>query len=467
MRRGSRSSWRHRRRTKPAEIDSIDPPLRCPACVTNGELPRLDSFTSSKARAFLRKGQAFVAPASSTIGEMVRWDFEHLARHLPPTQRFDVFKVVDRLVMSHSLRYGVPASADGGSFERSAVSALTFAEFLAATEAYEATRSGGRPYLGVDLLRRATKRQKDLALGQVGSSLAAELRTFRMGDLERAGMPPMSAIHLFVGSRATCYHCHYDLNPNLHFQLSGRKRFIIFPPEDWPCLYPYPVHHDLDRRSQVDLDKPDDARFPRWREARGMIVELNPGDCLYIPPLWWHHVQTLTTPCVSMAVWFYDDQPMVDRDLMPSSGAAAHLAALGGKADGFVATVDNGFGGMFFGLSAGAASLSLTRWAEQVVAMYLVDDGADGKAGARAQDSGEAYAGDAKEHKVAAWMRQLGKHARGEAMDDERGLPALKEPFVQVCAAIEATLRADLGGRAERVGPWLRALVHGRFRRGS
>ena len=52
-----------------------------------------------------------------------------------------------------------------------------------------------------------------------------------------------------TGSRATLYHCHYDLNPNLHFQLVGRKRFILFAPEDWRSLYPFPCHHDLDRRA--------------------------------------------------------------------------------------------------------------------------------------------------------------------------------------------------------------------------
>ena len=82
------------------------------------------------------------------------------------------------------------------------------------------------------------------------------------------------------------------------------KRFILFDPADWPSLYPFGCHHDLDRRSQLDLDDEafNDAHFPNWKHARGKVVELSPGDCLYIPPYWWHHVQTLTTPCVSMAV---------------------------------------------------------------------------------------------------------------------------------------------------------------------
>merc|ERR1712226_507937 len=100
------------------------------------------------------------------------------------------------------------------------------------------------------------------------------------------------------------------MGPNLHVQLTGRKRFILFPPEDWKHLYPFPVHHDLDRRSMLDLDSPDEKLFPGWRGAHGHMVELCPGDALYIPPYWWHHVQSLTAETTSMAVWFFEKFPL-------------------------------------------------------------------------------------------------------------------------------------------------------------
>lgn len=45
--------------------------------------------------------------------------------------------------------------------------------------------------------------------------------------------------------------CHYDEQQNLFCQLKGSKRFILFSPDNFPCLYPYPVHHPNDRQSQV------------------------------------------------------------------------------------------------------------------------------------------------------------------------------------------------------------------------
>jgi len=123
-------------------------------------------------------------------------------------------------------------------------------------------------------------------------------------------LPLVQRFYLFAGTGGTLYHCHYDLQPNLHVQLTGRKRFILFPPEDYGSLYPFPVHHDLDRRSRVDLDSPDDARFSSWSHAQGKIVELEPGDALYIPPFWWHHVQSLSPETTSMAMWFFEHFPL-------------------------------------------------------------------------------------------------------------------------------------------------------------
>ena len=65
----------------------------------------------------------------------------------------------------------------------------------------------------------------------------------------------------------------------------GRKRFVLF----------HPGHRHLveDEQGFMDVDAPDDARFPRWREAPRVEAEVGPGDVIYIPRRWPHHVRSL------------------------------------------------------------------------------------------------------------------------------------------------------------------------------
>lgn len=44
---------------------------------------------------------------------------------------------------------------------------------------------------------------------------------------------------------------------------------------------------------QVDFERPDYARFPKFKEAKGCETVIGPGDVLYIPIYWWHHIESL------------------------------------------------------------------------------------------------------------------------------------------------------------------------------
>jgi hypothetical protein len=90
---------------------------------------------------------------------------------------------------------------------------------------------------------------------------------------------------------------HLDEWNNIGCVVAGRRRFTLFPPEQIANLYIGPLDFAPTGApmSLVSLHEPDLARFPRFKEALAVAVtaELGPGDAIFIPPLWWHHVQSL------------------------------------------------------------------------------------------------------------------------------------------------------------------------------
>jgi len=87
---------------------------------------------------------------------------------------------------------------------------------------------------------------------------------------------------------------HFDLQYNVACVVGGRRRFTLFPPEQVVNLYPGPIDFTPSGTplSMVPFVAPDHARFPRYAEAlrHAQAAELEPGDALYVPYGWWHHV---------------------------------------------------------------------------------------------------------------------------------------------------------------------------------
>jgi hypothetical protein len=106
---------------------------------------------------------------------------------------------------------------------------------------------------------------------------------------------PMSILpqiepRLWLGGRVRTQ-IHNDRDHNLACVIAGRRRFVLFPPEQVANLYIGPIDNPPPL-SIVDLDAPDFSRFPLFEKAlaTAQIAELGPGDALFMPRHWWHHV---------------------------------------------------------------------------------------------------------------------------------------------------------------------------------
>jgi Cupin-like domain len=105
---------------------------------------------------------------------------------------------------------------------------------------------------------------------------------------------------------------HYDISNNIACVVAGRRRFTLFPPEQLVNLYVGPLEFTLAGQpiSMVPLDQPDFERFPRFREAlaAAQVADLEPGDALFVPYMWWHHVESRERFNVLVNYW-WDETP--------------------------------------------------------------------------------------------------------------------------------------------------------------
>jgi Cupin-like domain len=145
-------------------------------------------------------------------------------------------------------------------------------------------------------------------------------------------------VSVWIGNQ-TRIAAHHDLPDNLACVAVGHRRFTLFPPSELTNLYIGPLDFTPAGQaiSLVDFANPDYERFPRFADAlqRAQVAELGPGDAIFIPSMWWHHIESLDALNVLVNYWWrqspgFMDSPMsalmlailTVRDLPPEQRAA-------------------------------------------------------------------------------------------------------------------------------------------------
>ena len=126
---------------------------------------------------------------------------------------------------------------------------------------------------------------------------------FDLFNLEKGGLLES----IWIGNH-TIASCHYDAPYNIACCVAGKRRFTIFPPEQITNLYPGPLDPTPGGQaiSMVDFNNPDFEKYPRFRAAMvaGQFAELEPGDAIFIPSMWWHHIEALNTFNILINYWW-------------------------------------------------------------------------------------------------------------------------------------------------------------------
>lgn len=112
-----------------------------------------------------------------------------------------------------------------------------------------------------------------------------------------------SRSRFWLGAAGTKSPFHRDLADNLYAQIGGRKRFLLLERRLTRMVHRHPFYSGVPNYSPVDAEEPDLARFPKFRDAPLWRADLEPGDLLYIPSMWWHQARSLSAS-IAVNLWW-------------------------------------------------------------------------------------------------------------------------------------------------------------------
>uniref|UniRef100_A0A8D2AP55 Bifunctional peptidase and (3S)-lysyl hydroxylase JMJD7 n=1 Tax=Sciurus vulgaris TaxID=55149 RepID=A0A8D2AP55_SCIVU len=138
---------------------------------------------------------------------------------------------------------------------------------------------------------------------------------------EALGKMP-DAVNFWLGEAAAVTSLHKDHYENLYCVVSGEKRFLLHPPSDRPFI-PYELYtpatyqlteegtfrmvdeEAMEKVPWIPLDPlaPDLTQYPSYSQAQALHCTVRAGELLYLPSLWFHHVQQ-SHGCIAVNFWY-------------------------------------------------------------------------------------------------------------------------------------------------------------------
>ena len=114
---------------------------------------------------------------------------------------------------------------------------------------------------------------------------------------------------IWMGNQSTVA-AHFDFPANIACCVAGKRRFSLFAPEQIDNLYIGPIDFTPAGQpiSTVDIRNPDYGSHPKFKIAQKnvLVAELEPGDAIFIPSMWWHQVEALADFNVLVNYWWRD-----------------------------------------------------------------------------------------------------------------------------------------------------------------
>ncbi|WP_010606513.1 cupin-like domain-containing protein [Pseudoalteromonas maricaloris] len=112
---------------------------------------------------------------------------------------------------------------------------------------------------------------------------------------------------IWIGT-ATTVPGHYDTSHNIALNVCGKRTFYLLPPNAIPNIYVAPIDRTITGPaiSLVDFEKPDLSKYPKFKNVHKdvQIAELEVGEALYIPPMWWHNVKSHERANILVNYWW-------------------------------------------------------------------------------------------------------------------------------------------------------------------